>query len=329
MPQSQSESIHFRPATLDDAEAIAGLINACSAEQGREPQATEQSLQAGMQMPGLDLETDTMLAIDRRGQVAGYALVQENPPSALLPALAEVHPQHRGKGAGTALCQWIEARGRQAMPRLPAGSRVTVLQKRASDDRAALELLLGQGYRVVRHNYRMVIEMVEPPPRPAAPAGIAIRPFSRDEEGRALVGALREAFRDNWGYVERPFELEYERWMHLLDRDDEGETARYWFVAMDGGEIAGFALSRLRPSQDPQDAWIYVVGVRPDWRRRGIALALLQHSFRALYQGGKRRVGLEVDTESHTGATRLYEKAGMRIKSRYDFLEKELRPGED
>ena len=171
--------------------------------------------------------------------------------------------------------------------------------------------------------------MVGPPAQPTKPEGIVIRPFIREEEGRALIQALREAFRDNWGYVERPFELEHQRWMHILGRDGDSETARYWFVAVDGSEVAGFALSRLQVSQNPEDAWIYVVGVRPAWRRRGIALALLQQSFWELYRQGKRRISLEVDAQNRTGATRLYEKAGMRVESSYDFLEKELCPGKN
>jgi mycothiol synthase len=329
MAQIPSESFLVRSPTLDDAEAIADLINACSVEHGEKPSATEQSIRTSMKMPGLDLETDTLLAIDRRRRVIGFALVQDNPPNALLSALAEVHPQQRGKGIGTVLCRWIEERARQAISRLPTGTRVAVVQKRSSHDKTARDLLSEEGYQVVRHNFRMVIEMDAPPAEPMEPEGIVIRPFNREEEGRALVEALRDAFRDNWGYVERPFELEYQRWMHILGRDDDGETARYWFVAIDEKEIVGFALSRLRESQDLGDALIYVVGVRPGWRRRGIALALLERSFRELYQAGKRRVRLEVDAQNRTGATRLYEKAGMRVERRYDFWEKELCSGKN
>jgi ribosomal protein S18 acetylase RimI-like enzyme len=116
---------------------------------------------------------------------------------------------------------------------------------------------------------------------------------------------------------------------HIPDSDEDPEAARYWFVAVDGGEIAGFVLSRVGISQTPEEAWIYIVGVRPAWRRRGIALALLQHRLWELYQKGKRRVRLEVDTQNPTGATRLYEKAGMHVESRYDFFEKELRSGKN
>jgi len=188
--------------------------------------------------------------------------------------------------------------------------------------------LLAAGYRIARHNFRMVIELEGPPSRPAIPEGISIRPFVRDQEGRALIRALREAFRDNWGYVDRGLEMEYERWMHILDRDPDCDPAPFWFIAVDGEEIAGLALCHPEMSEDPEMAWVYVVGVRPAWRRRGIALALLQHSFGVLYQWGKRRVSLEVDAENPTGATRLYEKAGMQVERRHETFEKELRPGE-
>ncbi|NWF70634.1 MAG: GNAT family N-acetyltransferase [Chloroflexi bacterium] len=67
------------------------------------------------------------------------------------------------------------------------------------------------------------------------------------------------------------------------------------------------------------------------WRRQGAALALLQHSFRELYQRERRRVGLDVDASSLTGATKLYERAGMRPAPRWQYsaCEKELRAGRD
>jgi len=69
--------------------------------------------------------------------------------------------------------------------------------------------------------------------------------------------------------------------------------------------------------------------VRRPWRRKGLGLALLLHSFGEFYRRGRRRVGLGVDAQSLTGATRLYEKAGMRVARVYNTYEKELRPGVD
>jgi hypothetical protein len=65
-----------------------------------------------------------------------------------------------------------------------------------------------------------------------------------------------------------------------------------------------------------------------------VGLALLQQMFRALYQRGKRKVTLSVDAGGApdagyaSGATRLYEKAGMHVQRHYLFFEKKLRAGE-
>jgi ribosomal protein S18 acetylase RimI-like enzyme len=53
--------------------------------------------------------------------------------------------------------------------------------------------------------------------------------------------------------------------------------------------------------------------VRKPWRRRGLGLALLQHAFTEFWRRGERTVALGVDAENPTGATRLYERAGMHV----------------
>ena len=73
--------------------------------------------------------------------------------------------------------------------------------------------------------------------------------------------------------------------------------------------------------------WVATLGVPRPWRKRGIGLALLRHSFNEFYRRGKRKVGLGVDAQSLTGALRLYESAGMHVHQTFDQYEKELRPG--
>jgi ribosomal protein S18 acetylase RimI-like enzyme len=313
---------------LEDAQGIAGLLNACAVERTGKPSTSVQAVRSIMQMPSVDLETDTLLALGSEGQLVGFALVLIHPPSPLIRALTELHPQHWDKGIGTTLCGWIEERARRSIPELEAGARIALLQNRLSTDVSGRDLLLGEGYRVVRYNFRMAIELDAPLSQEPVPEGITIRPFVREAEGHALVRALRETFCDNWGYVDRGFEGEYKHWMHLLDRDPDCDPAPFWFVALEGVEIVGLALCNSNMSEDPEMAWIWVVGVRPAWRRRGIALTLLQHSFGALRRAGKRAVSLEVDSENPTGARRLYEKAGMHVERQIEIFEKELRPDE-
>jgi hypothetical protein len=54
---------------------------------------------------------------------------------------------------------------------------------------------------------------------------------------------------------------------------------------------------------------------------------LLYHSFAELYRRGHRKVGLGVDSSSLTGATRVYERAGMHADQHTILYAKMLRDG--
>ena len=149
-----------------------------------------------------------------------------------------------------------------------------------------------------------------------------------DQDERMTIQAARDSFHDHWGYVEQPFEEEFERWTHFMKNAPDFDPS-IWFLAMDGDQIAGVSLCLTETNGDPDMGWVGTLGVLRAWRRKGLGLALLRHSFDEFYRRGKRRVGLGVDAHSLTGATRLYEKAGMRVARQYATYEKEVRPGKD
>ena len=321
-----------RPATMDDVEAVVDLLTACSIELIGNPELGVDEIRTGWQRPSFNLETDTLVMLAPDGQIVGYSAVWDNAPHVCIFVDGSARPEYRGQGIGMVLCQWAEDRARQSIPKAPEAARVALRQEKLSTDEAARALLRGQGYQLARYELCMLIEMDEPPPAPVVPEGIVIRPFVREQEARALVMAVREAFKDHWGYVERPFEDDFQDWMHYLDKAPDSDPS-LWFVAVncDGGkdEIVGTSLCHPTLAEDPEKSLVLGLGVRRPWRRQGIALALLRHCFSALYRRGKRKVTLGVDAQSLTGATRLYEKAGMRVDRQYVTYEKELRPGKD
>jgi mycothiol synthase len=318
-----------RPATLDDVEAAVELINACTIELTGEPRVSVQDVCSDWQQPGFDLETDTLLVFSPGGELVGHVELWDNEYVRIY-VRGDVRPEFRGRGIGTALCRWAEERARQSIPKAPEGARIVLFQEAFNTDEAAQELLRRQGYQVVRHSFHMRVEMDGPPPEPAVPARLTIRPFICGQEERAMVMAVHEAFRDQWGFVERPFEQVYQEWMHLMETHPDVDPS-LWFVAVDeqANEIAGTSFGHPTWGEDPEMGWIFGVGVRRPWRRRGLALALLQHCLAALYRRGRRTVGLGVDAQSLTGATRLYENAGMHVYRQFVHYGKELRPGEE
>ncbi len=318
-----------RPVTLADAEAAAELENAYNIALTGRPSIEAGEIRSDWDQPNrMNLATNTLAVVGPDGPFAGIAELWDSEPHVRHFVTAVVHPQHQGQGIGAALAGWAEARGRQLVAAAPADARVILRQFKLSDDVAAARLLRDQGYMLVRHNLRMVIDFAGPPPAPVLPPGLVIRPFVRGIEDRALISAVREEFRDHWGTVETPFEQDYEEWQHWMDTGPTCDPTLF-FVAMADDQVAGTALCQDRWAEDPEAGWIFALGVRRPWRRRGVALALLQSCFGALYGRGKRRAKLGVDSASLTGATRLYEKAGMAVERQFDAYELELRGGRD
>jgi mycothiol synthase len=305
----------IRAPTTDDFRAVADLILASDVAGFGEPDYTEQELLADWQ--DLDLRWDAWVVAAPGGELAGYAAV-ENRGHGTVFAEGYVHPAHTGLGVGVYLVRLTEARAREHAARVPPGSRVVVDNTINGEDGAARRLLEQTGYEAVRHFRRMAIELEEAPPERRLPEGISIRSCVSGEDERVIFETLDEALRDHWEYTPATFES----WERRKKR--MGFDPGLWLLAVDGGEVAGAAVCEDRP----ESGWVSELAVRRPWRRHGLGLALLRRAFAEFYSRGRRKVALAVDSQSLTGATRLYERAGMQLERLYSVYRKELRSGE-
>lgn len=96
-----------------------------------------------------------------------------------------------------------------------------------------------------------------------------------------------------------------------------------WFLAVADGEPVGAAICSMSEGV----GWVDSPGVRRPWRKHGVGLVLLQHAVGEFHQRGLQRVALGVDAANPTGATRLYERAGMTVAQQHATYAKELRSG--
>jgi mycothiol synthase len=262
-------------------------------------------------------------------ELVGYGSLWIEPPCVTVYASMQVHPRYRGRGIGTYLARWAVARTREAaVPVAPENARIAIHQFKLVTDAESRNLLLSEGYRDVRHGYRMVIELESPPPPPRLPNGVVLCAFDRERQMGALVRAEQDIFRDHWGYVELAFEQDLAAWERWIDNDEHHDPS-LWFLAMHDDDIAGVCLCDSFMAEDPEMGYVNSLGVVRRWRRRGIGLAMLHHAFGEFYRRDKKRVSLDVDAESLTGATRLYEKAGMHVQRESVVYELVLREGED
>jgi ribosomal protein S18 acetylase RimI-like enzyme len=329
------ERFTARPATIDDLERAAELANLCAMDLIGQPITNANELRIDWQLPSSNLETDIHLVFaadaPSASALVGYAGVWDAAPHVQAHSWSYVHPAYRDCGLDDYLIEWTEARARQAIPQAPEGARVSVEQMKPDTDVFGGERLIAHGYSLARYFLEMQIEMTEPPPAPIFPSSVQMSsmadlPGTHAEQVRAVTLADQEMFRDHWGFFEQPIDEAVADWIHWVDNDRDHDP-RLWFLAVQGNQIVGLALCSPKSPQDPEMACVISLGVKRPWRKQGIALAMLHYSFGQFYQRGIRKVGLGVDAQSLTGATRLYERAGMRPARKEALYEKELRPG--
>ena len=314
----------LRPVTFEDVPAIAALINACAMAEAGQPDTSEDEVRNELGTPGIDLERDTWAIFAPGGSLVAYAAhwnIAE--PRVRAYVAGNVHPDFTGRGLGTALLHLAEARAAELIPEAPPEVRFTIRGSCRDSNKAARSLFEHEGYTLSRIYLRMVITMETPPPAPQWPEGISVRTLrDRGSDLYAAYEANEEAFQDHWGHLP----ITFDKWQHWVEQDPDFDPS-LWFLATEGETIVGTCFCRPFLPGNPALGWVDDLGVRRPWRRRGIALALLRHAFGAFWRRGQRQVGLGVDATSLTGATRLYEQAGMREDERYLQYEKTLRPG--
>jgi mycothiol synthase len=314
-------SHHLRPVKWSDLEAVTQLIyEACAADGDAIVAVTSEELRHEWEAPGFDPERDAFLVETSEGRIVGYEEFFNEYEHARLRTDGYVHPQFKGRGIGTFLLRIIEQRAREETALAEPDVRITLHSTIDNRDPDSHQLHKTEGYQPLRYHWRMEIVLEGPPPEPKVPEGIELRPFIKGEHDVSVWQAHNEAWRDHWG----SHDVTLEEWQRSRFDDPEFDPT-LWQIAWDGDEVAGFSLNRYRMGI----GWIRTLGVRRPWRKRGLGEALLLHSFGEFYRRGTKTIGLGVDAQNPTGATRLYQKVGMYIAREYVTYEKELRPGRD
>jgi mycothiol synthase len=322
--QTSSNETHLDPslalrfARRDDVNAVAQLSYViCEVKGDTSVAFTPEDLANEWEYDGFHPEQDAFVVETHDSCVVGFAALFNVKEHYDLSGDVYVHPQFKGLGIERTLLHALEIRAGEHVRLAAPGLRVFIRITDHKDD-AGEALLKRENYVPVRHQWRMEIELDAAPPTPILPVGVEFRPFIKDEHAAVVWQARNEAFRENWGSHQLTFEE-----FSYYTFDDAGYDPTLWVVIWDGNEVAGFSINQYRMDI----GWIHMLGVRPAWRTKGLGLALLVHSFGDFYKRGTKTIGLGVDASNVTGATRLYQKAGMRTVSEFVTFEKELRAG--
>lgn len=316
-----------RPARMEDAQAVANLFNLCSQEiiQKNEFEAGEISAEWGS--PLLDMQKDTIM-VWQDDKLVGYADVWGIlPPYVRVNPWVRVHPDYKNRGIGWVLNHWTEKRAKESMQQAEENLQTFTVNYMNIKDQASIRLLSDLGAKPVRYSFVMEAELSADIRIPVLPANLTIRTLD-PQEYKKVYDLTQDTFADHWGHIDSRGEAGLKQFENDYLKDPNYDSD-LWFAAEDNGELVGMIFGNKATPFGADYGWVVLLGVRRDWRHHGIGKALLLQFFKKIKEKGSNKVGLSVDAESLTGATRLYEAVGMRVTEKYVLMEKVLREGID
>ncbi len=279
--------------------------------------ATIEELRTALAKAAASGQLERWLLAEVDGQAVGCAVLEswhEEDGRWVYQVNAAVLPAWRRRGLGTALLRWGEALSARLAPLEHPGALWELAGMVSSAQPTAAELLRRAGYQPAYTDLEMELDPAADWAECPLPPGLELRPAL--PEHVPLVGAsIAEAYR-----AEFPASR-----FRTTQMETAGQTEWYsdpihdrslWQVAWDGEQIAGQVL----PVFERGCAVIDEVSVRPPWRRRGLARALLVRALQAVRAHGAPRVRLYTVAEFPTRARDLYASLGFQvIKSLYHF----------
>ena len=325
----------WRAITLDDIDIwheLVGAIEDCDkASQRLDRDDLIDELTNGSYK---DPAHNTLIGVDAHGTARAFGNMDVFPGATLRRVFlgGGVHPEWRRRGIGREVLRWQTARAHEALTQQEtAGSggalipwRIIATHEESLTDRNAL--FDAAGYAATRWFHDMVRPLggdAAPIPEITVPEGLHLALWTEDLDESVRI-AHNESFAEHWGSQPRDEELWKESvtehrtfrrdWSRVVtdptQPDDDGRPAV-------GGYLAAYAYPQDWPTKGYSQGWVALVGVRPAWRGRRLAAALLAENMRCLQADGIDAAGLDVDTGNTSGALDLYRGMGYTVEHTY------------
>ena len=224
-----------------------------------------------------------------------------------------VDPAWRRQGIGSALLAENERKVRE-LATAHASSSPRVLGSWSSEHQAGGEALLrSAGFSPARWFFEMARTSLDEVPEVPLPDGLDLRPITPDLVRQVWLADV-DAFRDHWGGFDAS-DAHLAGWLAHPSTD-----IGLWVVAFDGDEVAAGIINAIDAAENEvlgiRRGWLASVFTRRQWRRRGLATALIARSLVALREHGMTTAALGVDADNQNGALGMYERMGFGVHER-------------
>ena len=303
------EGYRLRPATVaDDLDAAVAILRACDLHDVGFDDVSEVWIKEDWTSSG---HRGAWIVEDADGRPYGFAGLGSADLSSTIDAFLPVLPAHRDAIRPT-LLELIEREARSIAVGTP-----TLLASFSAEE-GAVPVVEAAGFSFARVFWHMQ-RPIDPSFQPIVPPpSVTIRPYVAGDDDRLGWQLIDQAFAGHFGMD--PMRLE--DYLHDVIESESWDPSLAAIAELDGtpvGIVTGYLLAPV--------GWIGDLGVIEAGRGRGAGRALLEHGFASLAARGATRIQLNVDSANATGATRLYEAAGMTVRRSFECYEKHLTPG--
>ena len=256
--------------------------------------------------------TKDMIFAEILGKPIAYSRVdwyqEEKPNDRIYTHFVYIVPEWRQRGIEKAMIDWCESRLETIAADHPNDSKQSFQTYSTDRKKPFNQLLESSGYQAARYFFEMSRPLIDIPAA-ALPEGVEIRPVL-EKDIRKIWDASIEAFRDHWGFSE-PTETDFQGYQGSKYFQPE-----LWQVAWHDEQVVGSVLNYVdhdyNKKYNKKRGWTEEITTHREWRRKGIAGALIVQSMHMHKTNGMTEVGLGVDTNNLTGALNLYKRLGYR-----------------
>ena len=229
--------------------------------------------------------------------------------------ILNIHPDARGRGVEELLAGHAIRRARELAgdPDRARGRSANLVVFVSGRDEVQRSVLSGLGFRIIGHGASLIRPDFQAIPDLPLPEPFEVRPIDPADRAmhRRVWEASARAFAETAG-EDKPTEAKYDEFL-----SDPSFAPELWQVAFDGDRIAGQILNYMGDleADGTRIGWTEGISVQPEYRRRGLARALLARSLITVRDAGATCAGLGVDLRNPNHAADLYQSMGFRIVS--------------
>lgn len=315
-----ASDLMWRPFSVDDLDALYGLIDTIQTHDGEHERTTRADLDTVAGRPWLDLSKDSLVGLDSEGVPRAWGRTGFRPGETAMVTvnlMGGVDPQWRGRGYGRHILTWQAVRALANATGLRNGTDVPAQIGGFVEDHldGKRRLFEAAGFAASRKFSELRLTIAESSlALPKLPKPLRLVAFDDSTADRIRI-ARNITFAHHWGFSAASSHM----WAAELDDESfrpELSAAIIDPTAPDEPAVAHVLNCEYEHDWDEPDkreGYIDYLGVVPAWRSQGLASYLLTLSAARFAERGHRYAALGVDTENSTGALRLYESLGYQL----------------